>query len=278
MQIRPLRPDDFPIVHAAFLEAFSDYAVPFQLTAEQLGEMLRRRGYEAAASVGVFDEGRLVAFTLNGVGEWNGVRTGYDTGTGVVPSHRGRGLSGTMIDASIETLQAHGARQYLLEVLQSNERAFRVYRQAGFEVVRELQCWQLETASSKDESGVTRVDSLDDSDWDRVASFFDAAPSWQNTIDSVRRAGATRSIHCVRSDDGLIGCAVVFESGDLPLVAVAHSARRRGLGKRLLAATHIRPLRILNVDASLHAAAGFLEACGAVKTLAQFEMLRPIGG
>lgn len=270
MLFRPLATDDFEMVHAAFLEAFGDYEVPFQISAEDFAEMLRRRGYEPAASVGVFDTDRLVAFTLNGLGDWNGRRTGYDTGTGVVPSHRGRGISRQMIDAACSLLRARGAEQYLLEVLQSNERAFAVYRDAGFEVTRELQCWSVGPAS-----GPTIAAAVDSVAFDLVASFFDVMPSWQNSIESVGRATMPKTLFAVEKGDRLIGCAVVFENGDLPFLAVEASARRRGVGTALLtAAANGRSLRLVNVDASLASANSFLDRSGAKKTVAQFEMLR----
>jgi ribosomal protein S18 acetylase RimI-like enzyme len=265
-KVRSLQPGDFAAVHAAFLDAFSDYAVPFRISAADLVEMLRRRGYVPDASVGVFDGDRLVAFTLNGLGEWNGRRTGYDSGTGVVPSHRGRGLSRLMLDASIERLRDRGAAQYLLEVLQGNERAFCVYRNAGFAVTREFQCWRMDAGDPADAM------SLEPVDWKRVSSFFDAPPSWQNSIDSIRRAAAPRTNLSVPE-----GCAVVFDNGDLALLAVDRASRRRGIGTKLLkAAAAGRALRILNVDTSLAGAEAFLASCGAVKTVMQFEMLRPI--
>lgn len=274
MNARALEDGDFAAIHRAFGEAFGDYAVPFQLTPEQLREMLRRRGWSPEASVGVFDGERLVAFTLNGVGTWRGVRTGYDTGTGVVPSHRGRGLSRRMIDESIDRLRHRGAAQYLLEVLQENRRAFDVYRGAGFEVTRELQCWACEPPAGTPEARVVR---LDDPDWTVVSSFFDVQPSWQNSIDSVRRAGAPRTHLGFTRDGALDGIAVVFESGDLPFVAGHPATRRRGVGRALLAAASRaagRPLRILNVEGEY--AAEFLQACGAQRTVRQYEMLRAL--
>ncbi len=196
--------------------------------------------------------------------------TGYDTGTGVIPSHRGQGLSRQMLEASIDRLRAHGAVQYLLEVLQSNGRAFRIYRDAGFEVTREFQCWSVGAGDPAD--ALTPLTTVD---WQLVSTFFDVAPSWQNSIDSIRRAAAPRSIVGVDEGERLIGCAVVFDNGDLPLLAVERSARRRGNGRKLLrAAAARRALRILNVDSALVDAGAFLQRCGAMKTVTQFEMLR----
>jgi len=69
-------------IHEAFTKAFADYVEPFDLTYEQLKYMIERRGYNPDISLGAFNENELVAFTLNGIGEWNGELTAYDTGTG----------------------------------------------------------------------------------------------------------------------------------------------------------------------------------------------------
>ncbi len=275
MQIRSFSEDDFDAIHVAFLEAFGDYAVPIQLTPAQLREMVTRRGWDPGASVGVFDDGRLVAFTLNGLGTWQGIPAGYDTGTGVVPSHRSRGLSRTMLDESCALLRGLGVGQYLLEVLQSNARAFAIYRRSGFEVRRELQCWSFEADGDSGHERVLRQESVD---WEAVRGFFDVEPSWQNSIDSVLRARAERVVLTVRSGLELEGCAVVFrESGDVPFAGVSRSARGRGIGRTLLGAAAreaVRPLRILNVDPRDAGIEAFLERCGAARTVRQWEMVR----
>lgn len=273
--IRPLTGADFPEVHRAFLEAFSDYAVPLTLSADDLREMIARRGWVPGASVGVFEGDRMVAFTLNGVGSWKGVPTGYDTGTGVVPSHRSRGLSRRMLEASYDLLRGQGARQYLLEVLQSNERAFEVYRRVGFEVTRRFQCWTCEPH----DAGDRRVTPTEAIDLGAVRALFDVEPSWQNSIESLLRARAPRTTLAVFDGEALAGCAVVFANGDLPLLAVAPAHRRRGIGRSLLvsaASAAGKPLRILNVEIGYEPADRFLRACGAVETVRQYEMVRAL--
>ncbi|HEX6158664.1 MAG TPA: GNAT family N-acetyltransferase, partial [Thermoanaerobaculia bacterium] len=134
---RPLRDDDFEAVHTAFTEAFSDYVVKLAPTREQLAEMLTRRGYVADASVGIFDSGQLVAFTLNGIdGD-----AAYDSGTGVVPSHRRQGLARQMLDFLIPRLRERGCTRYVLEVIEANHAAAELYRSHGFVETRRLQCW-----------------------------------------------------------------------------------------------------------------------------------------
>ena len=50
--------------------------------------MLIRRGYVPKLSFAAFDNGKIVAFTLNGIGMFNGIRTAYDTGTETVKEYR----------------------------------------------------------------------------------------------------------------------------------------------------------------------------------------------
>jgi ribosomal protein S18 acetylase RimI-like enzyme len=263
--IRTLRHDDFEDIFAAFSDAFSDYIVPFSPTREQLKEMLTRRGWEPRLSVGIWDGARMVAFTLNGfeyrVAEY---RAAYDSGTGVVPSHRGRGLAREMMDFILPLLRDAGAMRYLLEVIESNAPAMALYRDFGFQETRKLQCWSYSTDSPYFEP-ISRGT--------MYPEYCDVAPSWQNSTASIRRAQERYEV---------VGCeggyAVVFpSSGDLAQLAVDPAVRRRGLGTRLLrdAATIARkPLRIINVDDSAVSIAMFLDAAGAHRTIRQLEMER----
>ncbi|HET7434934.1 MAG TPA: GNAT family N-acetyltransferase, partial [Thermoanaerobaculia bacterium] len=125
-------------MHRAFVEAFSDYVVPFAPSREQLGEMLTRRGYVPEASVAAFDGDRIVAFTLNGV---DGERA-YDSGTGVVPSHRRQRFGERIMQASFDVLRGRGCREYLLEVIESNAAAHALYVKLGFRETRRFDCWR----------------------------------------------------------------------------------------------------------------------------------------
>ncbi len=243
MVIRTLTNDDLDAVHEAFLDAFSDYVVPLSPPRDRFLELLRRRGFLAEASVAIFDEGRMVAFTLNGV---EGDRA-YDSGTGVVRSHRRRGLGREVMLASIDVLQKRGCASYVLEVLEANTAARELYRNLGFRETRGLQCWTFDAARE---------------DAEVVAS---AEPSWQNSEASVRRAGDE---HVRLGDDG--GHVILFpETGDL--------AQLRGrITTRLLAKARgkaEKPLRIMNADERDPALADFLERAGAVRTVRQLEMV-----
>lgn len=121
MEIRNLEHTGFDTLFNAFERAFSDYEVSFGK--EEVRAMLTRRGYAPRLSFAAFDKGDIVAFTLNGVGTFNGIPTAYDTRTGTVKEYRGQGLAGKIFSHSLPYLEESGIRQYLLEVLRDNGKA-----------------------------------------------------------------------------------------------------------------------------------------------------------
>ncbi|HEV7765363.1 MAG TPA: GNAT family N-acetyltransferase [Thermoanaerobaculia bacterium] len=261
--IRTLRFDDFDEIHRAFLEAFSDYVVPMHPSAEALREMFTRRGWAPELSSGVFEAERLVAFTLNGFDD--GV--GYDTGSGVIPTHRRRGLARQTMEHSIELLRVAGAQRYVLEVLEANVGAAALYRGMGFRKTRGLDCWTWSGDGSEHTKAAAAAAALQ--------TFWDVQPSWQNSTASLMRA---RDRFVTIGDDD--GYAIVFPStGDLPQLAVKHEARRNGIGRRLLESAFAiaeKPLRIINVDSRDEGITAFLEAVGAKRFVRQIEMAAPL--
>jgi len=270
MVIRPLTAVDFDAVLEAFNEAFSDYLVPLTLTREQLAEMMRRRGWVPDASVGAFEGARMVAFTLNAV---EGDRA-YDTGTGVIPTHRRRGLGRTMMQHSFDLLR--DCTSYTLEVLEGNVRAVELYRSLGFEVTRGLGCWRYEAPRVKgSETQSSSFHPLSLCAIEPLSLWWDVEPSWQNTTASLRRATDN---HVVVGNEA--GYAIVFPgSGDLPQLAVRRESRRQGIGTELLnqaARVAQKPLRIMNVDDRYEGITAFLERAGATRFVRQLEMVRPL--
>jgi ribosomal protein S18 acetylase RimI-like enzyme len=259
MQIRSLDGVSWDDLARVFNEAFSDYAVPMALTAESLANMQHRRGYVAGLSFGAYDGARLIGFVLTCV---DGDRT-YNSGTGIVPSRRRTGLARALLDAVLANVQP---RVYVLEVLENNTRAIALYASAGFVETRRLACWTYDRRGE-------HLPELPTPDLAAIAARADVELSWQNSVASLQRA---HEPYVVLGDDD--GAALVFPgSADLPLLAVAHDARRRGRGTRLLgaaAARASRPLRILNIDARATHIADFLAAAGATPLGRQIEMVR----
>jgi ribosomal protein S18 acetylase RimI-like enzyme len=266
IDIRPLTGISFATLSEAFNDAFGDYVVPMQMTAEALEMMQRRRGYVPEASLGAFEGDRIVGFVLTCL---DGDRA-YNSGTGVAVSHRRHGIARELMQRVSDLIAQHGAKSYLLEVIESNDRAAALYRAVGFDERRRFQCWTVEQRRPS-----RRVVEIANPDLDSIASYGDVEPAWQNSVAAIERAIEPYVV--LGDEDG----AVVFfpKSGDLPLLTVRKDARRKGIGTQLLAAATTRaakPLRVLNVDDRDRGIAAFMSAAGAKPLVRQIEMIRTL--
>jgi ribosomal protein S18 acetylase RimI-like enzyme len=262
IDIRSLAGESWETLTTAFNDAFSDYDIPAHYTVQYVEQLVTRRGYRADLALGAFDGDRLVGFVFNAL---DGDRA-YNSGTGVVPSHRRLGIARQLMERSIETLTA---REYVLEVIETNTRAIALYRGLGFEERRRFQCWTFEAQRRE------KIPELANVDYDALLAWADVEPSWQNSPASIRR---TIEPHAILGNDD---CAAVLvtSSGDVPLLVVRPEARRHGVGTRLLNACATRanrPLRIMNIDDRATDIAKFLDAVGAKPFVRQLEMVRTL--
>ncbi len=115
-------------LHETFLNAFSDYQVKMNLPLFKFQHMLQRRGYVPKVSIGAFNNETLVGFVLNGVRNWDGKLTAYDTGTGIIEAYRKQGITSNMLLNVRQLFRQMGVEQYLLEVIQSNTSALQLYK------------------------------------------------------------------------------------------------------------------------------------------------------
>lgn len=283
MTIKPLSSTSFHPLYTAFNHAFADYEM--QLQPDELKSMLIRRGFDADLSFAAFEDEHIVSFTFNGIGNYNGLKTAYDTGTGTLKAFRGQGLAKKIFEYSIPYLKESGIRHYLLEVLQHNTSAVSVYRNVGFLVSREFNyfVWN----NNQINHNIQPLESnyyiqLFDTDlYPSLANFWDFQPSWQNSFDSILRA-KEKFIHLgVFSQDALEGYCI-FEplSGDITQLAVHKNHRRKGIGSRLLYEvsklnTHAKT-KIINTEVHCNSITGFLKSKNIEVSGKQFEMIKEI--
>lgn len=269
-------------IHRSFSKAFEDYDMP-PLSYEELMQMLERRGFSAQHSFGAFDGEELVSFTFNGIGLLNGKQTAYDTGTGTVKAYRGKGLARRVFLDSIPHLIKAGIRQYLLEVLQHNDKAIPLYKSLGFETTREFNYYVFEKQVIKHAKETTTtnvvIDSLDDFDPIKLESFHDFPLSWQNSFDAVDRRRDDFVILGAFVENELAGYGITDPStGDITQIAVDKAHRRKGIGTRilleLLKKNSRDQLKIINTETGCESMDGFLGSLGIELSGQQFEMIK----
>ena len=282
MEIRSLARCDFDTLFRAFERAFSDYAISFDKA--EVCPMLTRRGYVPHLSFGAFDGDDLIAFTLNGIGEYDGILTAYDTGTGTAAEYRGLHLASEIFQRSLPALRAAGIRQYLLEVLQENAKAISVYTKLGFEVTREFECFRQslsEIRNSNTNSADIEIKPIDIETVRRAQTFCDFTPSWQNSMESIKRGSAQLSCLGAFQQGELAGfCVFDPSTGDLTQIAIDRKYRRKGIASQLLSRIiplfHTEHIKVLNICIRHTSLISFLESKNIARAAAQYEMRKSI--
>lgn len=208
------------ILHKAFVNAFSDYQVKIDLPIWKFKQMLQRRGYIAEMSIGAFLNEKLVGFVLNGYRIWNGKLTVYDIGTGVVSNYRRQGVTNNILSNIKNIIKEEQVKQYLLEVIKSNESAVNLYKKQNFEIQRELECFQLDKSQYNSIINY-KVEHVNKIDLNQLIQFWDFNPSWQNSIDSINAISEAFLYSIVRFDNTIVGYGIIDKkTGDIPQIAV----------------------------------------------------------
>ncbi|MBU5299167.1 GNAT family N-acetyltransferase [Clostridium sporogenes] len=267
-------------LHRTFLNAFSDYQVKMDLTILKFQYMLQRRGYVAKASMGAFNDETSVGFVLNGVRNWDGKLTAYDTGTGVIETYRKQGITSNMLLNVRQLFKEMGVEQYLLEVIQSNTSALQLYKKQGFKILRELECFHLDKNKYNPITTykVEHVNMINSNEWRELTEFWDFVPSWQNSIDSINAVSDAFIYSIVRLDDNIVGYGVIDKkTGDIPQIAVNKNYRRKGIARSILTDlmknTESYNINVINVDGESRSMKDFLLKLGFECGVSQYEMI-----
>ncbi|MEP5764169.1 MAG: GNAT family N-acetyltransferase [Halieaceae bacterium] len=246
-------------LHAAFLDAFSDYVIPLQPSDAQFETLLNSRGFDADASMVACYGGEIAAF-------WNVANRAskaYLISSGTRVAHRGKGLAGQLGEASIAASKFQGKKSFCLEVIEGNSSAERLYGRLGFNLERRLDSYTLKHPEPK-LSGCRRVD------WPTCRAtlqrFSSWQPSWQNSNETI----ASTPLRCFLHDHGAI---VVGQGGLIHQIAAKTPDSLQAL---LAAAATEGPLRLINMDSADQMLRATLEELGAELLLRQSEMQRAI--
>lgn len=281
--IKSLDKLSFDAIYTAFHEAFCDYEM--QLSQDELYRMLNRRGFVPELSFAAFHDDQIIAFTLNGIGSYNGIKTAYDTGTGTIKEYRGQGLATEIFNYSIPFLKKAGVSQYLLEVLQHNTKAVSVYRKLGFITSREFNYFVQKKIDIKLVNKVPdkqfHVKQIDFPEKKITSELWDFTPSWQNNHEAISRAKDDFICFGAFKGPQLIGyCIFEQNSGDITHIAVDKNFRRMGIASSLfektLSLNRNENVKIINTEVNCKSITGFLEANSIPVTGQQFEMIKKI--
>ncbi len=259
----------------AFNQAFSDYFVPMHLSSKQLQRKMYSEGVDLNVSAGAFDGDQLTGLILHGVDTLMGEKTAYNAGTGVLPSHRGHGLTARLYDFILPGLKAQGFSTIQLEVIQKNAPAIRTYEKVGFSITNELPCYKGELAMEKP-GNAWHITEIEEYDWSLFCSFWDWKPSWQNACAALDRLTGTSKAFGVFDQQRLVAYLILNpQTKRIQQFAVDRQYRRQGIATALFGyvAEHVaKDVTLINLDGRAAGTLGFLQALGLSEFLRQYEM------
>jgi ribosomal protein S18 acetylase RimI-like enzyme len=284
IEYRFLSEKDFDELHRTNLAAFSDYFVPLQMSAAQFLNHLAQNNVNLNLSVGAFAGNKMVGFTLNGFGEWNGKPTAYDAGTGVIPDFRQKRIGQSMFAFLIPKLRENGTEQILLEVLSQNKNAIRLYRKLGFKETRKLLFFEQSELIETEGNSDIEIGPLKKPVWDELKLFSDGRPSWQFSGEAIDRKITPTLLFGGYLKNELVGYSGLFPtSGTIPQIGVDKQWRGTGIALKLLShmqkkTKNKKKLRFSNVDENLTSLLKFIGNLDFKPTISQKEMILDLAG
>lgn len=258
-----------------FNEAFSDYIVPLKLSLAQLEGKVKSENLRPEISAGAFDNGKLAGYILHGQNVIGNQLCAYNGGTGVIPGMRGQKLTMQMYQFILPVLKAKGFDKILLEVIDTNKPAIKVYEATGFKVSRILNCYSGTVYAGATSSDI-HIKPLEHYDWEQLRSFWDWQPCWSNAaaaLDLLKGSNIALGAYLQQTLTGYI----IYNPNTrrIQQLAVDKRHRRHGTGRQLLSAvavTYPAEIAMINVDDKDIATNAFLENAGLKKQVVQYEM------
>lgn len=270
MDIRSLHDTPLSQIVECLLISFEDYFVTMPSDIDYWRDRFKAARVDLRLSFGAFHGDQLVGFIIHGIDHYHGLYTAFNTGTGVIPQHRGQQVVDQIYQYAIPLLRAKGIEQCALEVIQKNHRAIRVYQRMGFHIQRHLLCFKgnisLPTAALQ----------LTPSPFEKVQHLRTAHNyySWDNVEAAVKTGGSIYNTYLVASEGRDIG----FFTLNLKNGYVAQfEAEAEDFPELLAGIQQIRKdVRINNVDQERAEVILFLLAAGLENHIDQYEMAMKI--
>lgn len=294
INIKTLENVPFEDIHSSWLAAFSDYQVKINMPIDLLRSFFRQNSVDLSASFGAFDGDKLVGLWMNGLrpepveGLRNigGIKTAYDSGTAIWPEYRSMGISKMLASSSNEKLKSLGVKEYRLEVISTNERAYDIYLKEGFKITRNLGCYSRRPKGPRDIQADDKIkfEMLDYSD--ALAEKFpkmEYTPSWQNETTSMLNIKELVKAVVATDNNNIVGFGLVQPGrGRISQLGFAEKYWNTELPHTLLSKlcsiAEDKEILVINVDLDAKKTVELFLSCDFEPSTMQFEMKKDLIG
>lgn len=259
MELVSLDTVDFNDFIAAMLKAFEGYFVKMPESTDYWRKRYARAKVDFEKSYAVKINGELAAMVVNAIDYEEGILTAYNTGTGVVPEHRGKKLIDFIYDQTIPALKDHGVSRLQLEVIDKNDRAIKLYERIGFTSDRKLLCYSGEWTAHNNSANFAK------GTLSQIAQFSSSKYSWDFTSNRIEDLSDFYQLYYQDKNYFVInpesGYVAQLESKD---------SNWQGLFNEM--AKYSGVLKINNVDENRKDLIEFLNASQLTNVIDQYEM------
>ncbi|MBC8755385.1 GNAT family N-acetyltransferase [Kordia sp. YSTF-M3] len=194
--------------------AFSDYIIPINFTLEYVNERWKASGVDYNLSFGVFDNNQLVGFIIHAINYYGETKVAYNASTGIIPTHRRKGLLTKLYAKAIPTLKENGILKSTLECITENERAILAYQKVGFNIDRQYKLyrfdWQQKAIQTK--FRIVIKEQFQFPDFEQLQNYF---PSIENQD------------HCLEKYKNNLVSISVFDKDEIVAYLLFHKISKR---------------------------------------------------
>lgn len=271
MSCRPLLEDDFSSLFTTFKSAFSNNKVKLEPSETEFRHRLDHKLLlDHSISGGYFDGANMIGFILHSAGLYEDLPTAYNGGTGVLPGFRNQNIAEQIYEYLIPKLRAKQLVRVLLEVIEENEYAIKLYEKIGFNFKRKVKSYQ----QVKEISLVDPIETSNVKIEDVNFSLLNYQPSFLDHDFHLKQSNETIiATYTDRKMDGY----VIFQPhlGRISQLALSTLSSAERAGQSLLLAAERaseKPLSIMNIPEDQHALHQFLVRSGFENQVNQLEM------
>lgn len=266
MKIRNLVELSTEDILQCLLSAFSDYFVVLPSSVAYWEERFTAARVDRRFSFGMFDVEKLVGFIINGVDSHEGKLTAFNSGTGVLPEYRGKGIVDDLYTHALPIFIKHGVEKCMLEVIQQNVRAIKVYRRIGFGIKRSLTSWK---GMLPEPGSAYRLDKVDFQHILDCGLYRPELYSWDNLAEAVKLSEESKHTFLV-VDEKEKGYFTIGSGGQ---VVQLNAVEEEDLSEVVKSLGRISPgIRFVNVPKERENLLGTLRSLDFENTVNQYEM------
>jgi len=156
LDVKPASDYPLPDLTQLLNLSFENYLIPITFNRSQFLTMIRKDGIDLSASRVLLADGQPAGIAL--IARRDTLRASRLAVMGIVQSQRGKGAGSWFMDKLIQEARKRNDHDMVLEVIEQNEYAVRLYQKCGFQSVRRLIGLIRKDAGEDVQASITEID------------------------------------------------------------------------------------------------------------------------